>query len=86
MLLHIKTKANAAKDELTQLPDGGVLVRIKAAPVEGKANKYLIDYLATLLGLPRSGLKLVKGLNNPFKTIEIDLPEAEVYAKLGLQK
>lgn len=53
MLLRIKVKPNSRTDEVSREADGTIRVKIKAPPVEGKANKYLIEYIATRLGIAR---------------------------------
>jgi uncharacterized protein (TIGR00251 family) len=83
MRLHIKVKPNARKDEVLKGPDGTIMVRIKAAPVEGKANKYLTAFLAEYFGLSRSRVTLLRGETNSYKTLEIEADEAYIREKLG---
>jgi uncharacterized protein (TIGR00251 family) len=78
MLLRIKVKPNSKSDEVIREADGSIKVKIKAPPVEGKANKYLVEYLAALLQLPKSKVTLLKGETNQFKTLSIDADEAIV--------
>jgi hypothetical protein len=78
MLLRIKVKPNSKTDEIIREADGSLKVKIRAQPVEGKANKYLLEYLAKVLGLPKSSLSLLKGESNSFKTVEIDATEQSV--------
>jgi hypothetical protein len=78
MLLRIKVKPNSKTDEIIREADGTLKVKIRAQPVEGKANKYLLEYLAKVLGLPKSSLSLLKGESNSFKTVEIDATEQSV--------
>jgi uncharacterized protein (TIGR00251 family) len=82
MRLHIRVKPNASKDEVCREADGTIRVRIKAPPVEGKANKYLITFLAGYFGLSKSQITLLKGETNQFKTIEIEAAEADIQKKL----
>ena len=54
-------------------------VRVRAAPIEGRANEALIAFLAKSLKLPKSRLSLVAGDTARLKQIEIDgLDEAEL--------
>ena len=78
MLLRIKVKPNSKTDEIIREADGSLKVKIRAQPIEGKANKYLLEYLAKVLGLPKSSLSLLKGESNSFKTVEIDATEQSV--------
>ena len=82
MRLHIKVKPNSRKDELTVDTEGLIHVRIKASPVEGKANKYLLAYLAGYFGLTQSRITLLKGGTNQFKTLEIDATEELIQTRI----
>lgn len=82
MKLRIKVKPGSKKDELMREADGSLKVKIKAQPVEGKANKYLLEYLSEVLALPKSKIVLLKGETNSFKTLEIDADENYINSKL----
>ena len=82
MKLRIKVKPCSKKDELLREADGSLKVKIKTQPVEGKANKYLLEYLSEVLVLPKSKIVLLKGETNSFKTLEIDAEESYVNSKL----
>jgi uncharacterized protein (TIGR00251 family) len=47
-------------------------VRVRAAPIEGKANDALIAFLAKSLKVPKSRLTLVTGDTARLKQIDID--------------
>ncbi|ESQ84913.1 hypothetical protein AEAC466_07600 [Asticcacaulis sp. AC466] len=47
-------------------------VRVRAAPIEGKANDALLAFLAKTLKLPKSRLTLASGDTSRLKQIEID--------------
>ena len=46
-------------------------VKIKAQPVDGKANQYLIEYLAEIFEVSKSKVEILKGSNNQHKKVEI---------------
>lgn len=76
MKLLIRATPNAKRSEVLGWEDdaqaGRILrVRIAAAPVDGKANAELRDFLAKTLGLPKSKVLLEKGGSSRFKTFEI---------------
>jgi uncharacterized protein len=83
MLLYIKVKPNSKTDEITREADGTLKVKIKAPPVDGKANKYLIEYLSGVLKIPKSKITVLKGTAGQFKTLEIEVDEMVVMGKLG---
>ena len=82
MKLHLKIKPNSKTDEWIREADGSIKLKIRAQPIEGKANKYLIDLLSKALDLPKSSIVLAKGETNAFKTFEIDADEAVVMGKI----
>lgn len=84
MLLRIKVKPNSKVDEITREADGSLKLKIKAQPVEGKANKYLVEYLSGLLKIPKSKIEVLKGTTTTFKTLQIDADENTVFSKLRL--
>ena len=47
-------------------------VRVRAAPIEGKANVALIALMAKLLDVPKSRIRLIGGDTARQKTLEIE--------------
>jgi uncharacterized protein (TIGR00251 family) len=84
MILRVKIKPNAKTDEISLEADGNWRIKIKAPPVEGKANKYLAEYLSKVLKLPKSKIALLKGETSAFKTLEIEADENYVVEKLAV--
>lgn len=78
MKLRIKVKPASKTDGVIREADGSLKIKIKAPAVEGKANKYLIEYLSGLLKLSKSKVVLLKGETNSYKTLEIDAEETYV--------
>jgi uncharacterized protein (TIGR00251 family) len=56
---------------LTKTVDGVWKIHIAAPPVDGRANKELIRYLAKALDVPRSEIKILKGHTSKQKTVGI---------------
>lgn len=71
-------------DALEKAADGSLVARIKAPPVDGKANEYLEKFIASLLDIAKSKVQLQKGQTSPFKTLSIDETEEFVNEKLNL--
>lgn len=66
------------------LKDGTVKIRLTAPPVEGKANKALIKFLADLLGLPKSKIEILSGASIRNKVLSIDgLDTSELLEKIN---
>ncbi|HEX8222045.1 MAG TPA: DUF167 domain-containing protein [Chloroflexia bacterium] len=51
--------------------NGAIKVALTAPPVEGAANKSLVEFLAKLLGVPRSSVSLVSGETSRQKLVKV---------------
>lgn len=75
MILHLTVKPGSRKDEFIIEQEGSIKLKIKEQPIEGKANKYLINYLSEIFEVPKSKIEILKGENNPHKKVSIDIDE-----------
>jgi uncharacterized protein YggU (UPF0235/DUF167 family) len=62
-----RASANAVGGER----DGALLVRVRAAPVEGKANEAVVALLAEALNVPRSAVHLERGAAARSKRVSV---------------
>lgn len=70
--LAIRVTPLAGKDEISGIQaDGTVHIQLKAAPVEGKANQALKDFLSKVLGIPKGRIEVVAGLNGQDKLVSV---------------
>lgn len=87
MKLALKVSPGAKRSELLGWEEdypgvGRVLrLRIAAPPVEGKANKAVLEFLAAKLCLPKSALSLLHGSSGRLKLVE--LPDGTDLGPLG---
>ena len=83
VVVHLRVIPRAAK-HLVQGPHGDRLkIRLQAPPVEGKANKALMKFLAAKLEVPVSRLSLVAGKTGREKTVRVEgVPAGKVRARL----
>lgn len=64
--------------------EGAVKLSVAAPPVEGRANAEVARFFAGLLGVPRSGVEVVRGARGRDKTVLVrGADEAEVRARLN---
>lgn len=54
--------------------EGSLKVRITAPPVDGKANQYLLKFIARVFGVARGQVALLKGSTGRDKQLEITAP------------
>ena len=71
LLLFIRVQPRSSKDGFAEIMENCRKLRIKAAPVDGKANEHLIRYLSRLLGVPKSHVQVETGHNSRNKRIRI---------------
>ncbi len=77
MKLALKVSPGARKNEIlgweNDYPQVGRVLRLKIAapPVEGKANKEIVLFLAKLLKVSKSSIELVHGTSGRIKLVEI---------------
>ena len=68
----VRITPRTAKNEIYAiLDDGTVKIRLTAPPVEGKANKALIQFLSQVLDVPGSAIEIVAGQTGHDKLISI---------------
>ncbi len=72
LILHVIIQPRASKDEIVGLHNGRLKIRLKAPPVDGKANQHLVRYLAQLFRLPKNTIKVTKGQSSRLKTLQIN--------------
>ena len=83
----VKVITRASKTEVAGVSEGMVKIRLTAAPVDGKANDQLIDFLADQLHVAKSAIEIVAGQNDSKKMISINgLSNAEVEQRLKLNE
>ncbi|OIP75568.1 MAG: hypothetical protein AUK48_07365 [Oscillatoriales cyanobacterium CG2_30_44_21] len=68
----IKVKPNSKKQEIIEQPDGSLVVYLKSSPIDGKANKELIELLAKKYGVSKSSITIQSGLSSRNKLVDID--------------
>lgn len=71
MKLNIIVTPRSSKNELTLLSDGTYKVKLTTAPVDGKANEALIEFLSEIFDVSKSQIQIVKGERGRKKVIQI---------------
>lgn len=75
MTLHVKVKPGSKVDQLFYDAAGQLNAKIKAPAQDGKANAYLIEFLAKQFRTSKSNVTIVAGFTNPHKRIDINAEE-----------
>lgn len=69
--IQVKVKPNARKTALEEGADGVWLARLKAPPMEGKANRELIALIAEHFGCAKSQVEIRSGASGRLKLVRI---------------
>ena len=71
MIIKVKVKPNAKKNEVKQIDKDYYEIRVTVVPEKGKANKKVIELLSKTLKVPKSKIVLKRGETSREKIFEI---------------
>ncbi len=74
MKIQVTVKANSKQQKIEESADGSLIVRLKSPPVDGKANRELIEMLAKQFKVAKSQISIKSGLSSKNKLVEINIP------------
>jgi hypothetical protein len=70
--IEVSLTPRARRDEITGRREGVLLVRVKAPPVEGRANEALRKLIAKSVKVPKSRVTIVRGERSRRKLVAIE--------------
>lgn len=76
--LALKVKPGARRPAPPRWAGNVLEIAVNAPPVDGKANKAVIELLAGLLGIAKSRIEISSGAGARNKRVLIDLPQAQI--------
>jgi uncharacterized protein (TIGR00251 family) len=81
--LSVQVVPRVGRSSIEESKDGTLRVRVAAPPVEGAANDALLRFLAGILDVPRSHLKIVSGTESRRKRVLVeDVTSGELQKRL----
>ncbi len=79
LLLRVHIQPKASKTKIIGLYDGTLKITVCAPPVEGRANREIVKFLAKKLKIPKSDVRVKSGLQSRRKSLELkNIRESEV--------
>ena len=81
-VITVKVTPRAAKAEFLGAESEWLRVRVKAPPVDGKANTALIALFADVLGLHKRSVSVVAGQTARLKRVRVDGVTADEVSKI----
>jgi uncharacterized protein (TIGR00251 family) len=76
LILNVRVQPRAASDAFAEYNDDYIKIRITAPPIDGKANKHLIAFLAKTFKVAKSSIKLLAGETGRNKRLLIPQPRS----------
>jgi uncharacterized protein (TIGR00251 family) len=73
----IRVQPRSSRNQIHVRADGMIVVRLTAPPVEGAANRALIEFLAGALDVPKSAIEIAAGARSREKRIRVASLSAE---------
>ena len=68
VMVSFKISPNAKKNEIIK-DESGIKIKITAQPIDGKANKALVEFLSKQFKIPKTSIIIVKGETSKDKTV-----------------
>ena len=81
LVLHIFLQQRASQNEWVGRHNGRIRLRVTAAPVDNQANRECMKFISKSLKTAKTNVKVVRGQNSRFKTVEIHKPDPKSWKK-----
>lgn len=79
LLLRVHIQPKASRTKIIGLYDGALKITVCAPPVDGRANREIVQFLAKKLKIPKSDVRVKSGLQSRRKSLELkNIRESEV--------
>jgi len=75
LILNVLVQTRANKNEITGECGDVIKIRIKAAPIDGMANKQLQQFIAEVFNVSKQCVNITKGQSSKHKQIRIKNPK-----------
>ena len=75
IVIEVHIQPGAKKSEIVGVVAGALKIKIQSPPVDGAANKKLIEFLAGLLEIKKSGVEILNGEKSRKKKIVLECSE-----------
>lgn len=82
VILRVRVVPASSKNEVVGLHDDRLKIKLKAPPVDGKANEALILYLSEVLNVKKIHISLIRGQTSRSKDLEIQNTDEATVKKL----
>jgi uncharacterized protein YggU (UPF0235/DUF167 family) len=77
LTLRVRVKPRSRDERLTRGADGTLIARVRAPPVDGRANQAVVALLAKVLRVPKGAVAIAGGAGSRVKRISIRCDEPD---------
>jgi len=82
--IKIKVLPRASKSEILGMEEGVLRVKVTSPPVEGRANKDLVELLSRELRISKKHIEILSGRGSRFKRVRIhELSQEDIRSRLN---
>jgi len=74
----VRVYARARKQEIDELPSGELKLKVKSPPVQGKANREVIEALSSYFRLSPSRIKIIRGEKSRLKLVSLEVDNKDL--------
>lgn len=86
-ILKVKIQTRSSRREIIGWHDDEVKIKLTNPPIENQANRELLKFLSSKLGISKSSIEIVSGQTSSHKRIMIEgLSQREAIDKLNINK
>lgn len=71
LILTLYIQPGAKSNEVIGLHGDALKIKLASPPIDGKANKSLLQFIAAQFDIPLRQIKLIRGEKSRYKTIEL---------------
>jgi len=71
LIINIKVEPRSSRSEIVGPYGDGIKVKLTSPPVDGKANKELVNLLAKELKIPKKDIEIISGQSSKNKVVRI---------------
>ena len=79
----VRVNPRASRNRITVAADGSLVVHVTSAPVDGAANRAVIETIADAFNLTRRAISIAKGETSRTKTIELQIDQLTLDDRLA---
>mgnify|MGYP001610936666 CR=1 FL=1 len=71
-IIHLHVQPSASKTAIRGMHGNRIKIAVKAPPIDGKANKALIEFFATALNVKKNKISIISGEKSREKTLRFE--------------